>query len=316
MANKGVTQEQVNRAADALVTAGERPTVERIRAHLGSGSPNTVTRLLDGWWQDLGRRLTAQQAKLALPGAPAEVVALASQWWEQALQAARAEADARLEGDRQAVEHDRTALAAERERSQQDLAAQQRTVETTQQALVAMEARLTDIQQLAEQQAQQIRDLALQRDALQARGERQDADLIALTERLQQQETSAAADREAQALHLRATEDRAHAEIDRARQEAKELRTQLTTLARERATSEQLLRQQREEAVAATAVAQREAGLQRGRADALEQQLAKLVNLPAALEATLAQAREARAPRRRAPKSSTAKPKKSTRSRS
>ena len=65
MANKGVTQEQVNRAADALVAAGERPTVDRIRAFLGTGSPNTVTRLLEGWWQTLGGRLTAQQAKLA-----------------------------------------------------------------------------------------------------------------------------------------------------------------------------------------------------------------------------------------------------------
>ncbi len=56
---KGITQDQVDTAADALVTSGERPTVERIRAFLGTGSPNTVTRMLEGWWQSLGRRLTA-----------------------------------------------------------------------------------------------------------------------------------------------------------------------------------------------------------------------------------------------------------------
>ena len=39
---RGITEEDVHSAADALVCAGERPTVERIRAHLGTGSPNTV----------------------------------------------------------------------------------------------------------------------------------------------------------------------------------------------------------------------------------------------------------------------------------
>jgi hypothetical protein len=53
---RGITEAQVHAAADALVAAGERPTVERIRAHLGSGSPNTVTRLLDTWWAGLGPR--------------------------------------------------------------------------------------------------------------------------------------------------------------------------------------------------------------------------------------------------------------------
>ena len=121
MANKGVTQEQVNRAADALVAAGERPTVDRIRAFLGTGSPNTVTRLLEGWWQTLGGRLTAQQAKLALPDAPVAVVTLASQLWEQALLVAREDAMAGVTADREALERDRTALATDRERMQQAL---------------------------------------------------------------------------------------------------------------------------------------------------------------------------------------------------
>ncbi|MDE2085941.1 MAG: DNA-binding protein, partial [Xanthomonadaceae bacterium] len=67
---KGITEMQVHTAADALVAAGERPTVERIRAHLGTGSPNTVTRLLDSWWQALGARLTAQHAVASIPDAP------------------------------------------------------------------------------------------------------------------------------------------------------------------------------------------------------------------------------------------------------
>jgi hypothetical protein len=89
---KGITQAQVDTAADALVVAGERPTVDRIRAFLGTGSPNTVTRMLETWWQSLGARLTAQQERVTLPGVPESVAVLATQLWDAALEAAQAEA--------------------------------------------------------------------------------------------------------------------------------------------------------------------------------------------------------------------------------
>lgn len=54
---RGITELDVHGAADALVAKGERPTVERVRAHLGTGSPNTVTRCLETWWQSPGSRL-------------------------------------------------------------------------------------------------------------------------------------------------------------------------------------------------------------------------------------------------------------------
>ncbi len=63
---RGITESDVHAAADALVAGGERPTVERIRVHLGTGSPNTVVRWLETWWRKLGGRLAAQQAKLDL----------------------------------------------------------------------------------------------------------------------------------------------------------------------------------------------------------------------------------------------------------
>ena len=53
---RGITESDVHTAADEIVAGGERPTVERIRAHLGTGSPNTVTRWLETWWQGLSRR--------------------------------------------------------------------------------------------------------------------------------------------------------------------------------------------------------------------------------------------------------------------
>ena len=74
---RGITESDVHSAADEIVAAGDRPTVERIRAHLGTGSPNTVTRWLDTWWRGLGPRLEAQQRRFAVPNAPEAIVALA-----------------------------------------------------------------------------------------------------------------------------------------------------------------------------------------------------------------------------------------------
>ncbi|WP_415750910.1 DNA-binding protein, partial [Escherichia coli] len=50
---RGVQETEVFEAADALLGAGERPTVERVRLRLGRGSPNTIGPLLDAWWAQL-----------------------------------------------------------------------------------------------------------------------------------------------------------------------------------------------------------------------------------------------------------------------
>ncbi len=293
----GITQEHVNTAADALVAGGERPTVERVRTLHGSGSPNTVGRLLEVWWSELGARLTAQQVKVDMPQAPAPVAALASQLWEQALLAARGQAHDELESERRALDAQR--IAGEAERFEQDAQAegQLAAVAAAQNAQTLAQARFADAQQLVEQQAAQLADTTQQRDALQARTERQEQELAALAARLQQQETVATAKREAQAEHLRVIEDRAHTEVDRARQESKGLRAQLVTLRSEGLAQQGQARQQCDAAQAAVVVAQRDSAAQRARADALEQQLARLGDLPAALQASMAKALKATAPR-------------------
>jgi len=45
--DRGITETDVHTATDVLVAASDRPTVERVRAHLGTGSPSTVTRWLE-----------------------------------------------------------------------------------------------------------------------------------------------------------------------------------------------------------------------------------------------------------------------------
>ncbi len=80
---RGVTASDVERAADSLLRAGERPTIARVRATLGTGSPNTINPLLDAWWTRLGRRLDAGPA--ALHRLPESVAMVAEALWLQAL---------------------------------------------------------------------------------------------------------------------------------------------------------------------------------------------------------------------------------------
>jgi len=282
---KGITEAQVHAAADALVAAGERPTVERIRAHLGTGSPNTVTRLLDSWWQALGARLTPQQAWASIPDVPAEIAALAGQWWARAWQQANEAVHTEVAGERAQLANDRVALDREREAMQQAQARQQQALAQAQQAEAAVAARLVDIQRLVEQQTAQLVDLAQQRDALATRNGRLDAEYLSVTTRLQAQEAASTSERETLAQQLRATEDHGHAEVDRARQESKALRTRLTTVEKERTTERE--RHQHELVTLRTslATAQQDVAAHQARVETLERQWATLGELPAILRA-------------------------------
>lgn len=240
---RGITEIDVHTAADKIVAAGERPTVERIRAHLGTGSPNTVTRWLESWWQQLGRRLTAQHAKLALPAAPAAIEALATQLWERALEAARNEALAGLDGAREELATQRAILETERVRLHDDAESHRLAATNAQQGQALAEARLLEAERLIQQQLDRLNDVAGQRDALQTRWERLEHDHAKLRARLEEQEASAATERQALSQHVRSVEDRAHAEVDRARQEVKELRLQLGAAQRDHVAHEQAARQ-------------------------------------------------------------------------
>lgn len=65
---RGVQQEDVWGAADALVAEGLRPTIERVRQKIGRGSPNTVSPILDAWFATLGSRLGVTDNKKATAG--------------------------------------------------------------------------------------------------------------------------------------------------------------------------------------------------------------------------------------------------------
>ena len=125
---RGVTQADVNKAADALLRAGERPTVEKIRSAIGSGSPNTVGPLLDAWWKRLAGRLDSGPA--AFHRLPESVAHVAEALWMQALDEGRRRAlleqrmtDRALSQEKERVElhsHVLTLRESEMEASVQD----------------------------------------------------------------------------------------------------------------------------------------------------------------------------------------------------
>jgi len=266
---KGITQEQVSAAADTLVTAGERPTVEKIRAQLGTGSPNTVIRMLEAWRGELATRLGQV---LALPEIPVEAGQAFVEVWRLAVAHATSLVQAALAQEQNALLAAQTSLTQERKIWEIALAEAQGLAQRASQAQEVAETRLGDVQRLVEQQAGQLTELAQQRGEWQHRAEQ-------LMEVLDAHKRTVTTEREAQTAHIRAVEDRAHAEIDRAREETKALQGLLRQ--REREATAVISRLQLSEA--SVRAAEHLATEHETRANTLEQQLARMDGLPAAL---------------------------------
>lgn len=84
---RGVSALDVQRAADALLRRGQKPSVAAVREHLGGGSPNTVGPLLEQYWRDLGTRLAAGPE--ALERVPESLARMTEALWLRSLDEAR-----------------------------------------------------------------------------------------------------------------------------------------------------------------------------------------------------------------------------------
>lgn len=114
---RGITEQEVFEAADALLIRGERPTIDRVRQELGRGSPNTVNPMLDAWWTSLAARLRGAQA----PGLPPSLVQACTRLYEEMRKQVGAEVERQGEAQtreaqeaRRQLEQDRATLAAEK----------------------------------------------------------------------------------------------------------------------------------------------------------------------------------------------------------
>lgn len=273
---KGISELDVHQAADDIIAAGERPTVERIRAHLGTGSPNTVTRWLETWWQTVGFRLRQRAIEAAVPGIPERVAHLSQRLWQAALQDAGELAQTQLESTRHALE--------ERERLlEEDRVALTLAIEASQkrerEAQVQTQAAATTAEQLAAQVSQmtaQVQDLLRQRDGAYGRAERLEQELDAVRRSLGEAAAAHEEERRALQAHVRAVEDRAHTEVDRHRQA---LRSAEQEWGRERMALATSLRESEQQAIAAANREQQALRRLEGvnaRADGLEAQLTSL----------------------------------------
>jgi hypothetical protein len=216
---KGITQDQVNAAADALVAAGEKPTVERVRQRLGTGSPNTVTRMLEAWRGTLAQRL---QAVLTLPEVPAAVGEAAVALWRVALthaeshaQAEWAQAHTELAAARTALAEDRAAWEARLQAADTAAAQAQAARALAEHACATLDGQLADSHALRA-------DLVQQRDRLQGQCDALLQEVMGLHAQLEATQTAQQEERLQQAAYARGVEDRAHREVDHARQDAKQ----------------------------------------------------------------------------------------------
>lgn len=85
-------QRRVNAAAQAISDKGVRPTVTRIRAALGGGSPNDLAPALKHWKESVGSTAAMDVADSGtLPRIPIQIADLAHEIWQRANVAAAVE---------------------------------------------------------------------------------------------------------------------------------------------------------------------------------------------------------------------------------
>jgi len=188
---RGISENDVWNACDALLLGGARPTIERVRQKIGSGSPNTVSPFLETWFRHLGGRIKDPGAFSAPSDVPDPVQQAAKHFWEAALAETRRDFDLRLsDGMAAAIAN----VEAEKERAaQSDAAAFEATAKVAHlQVQLAEHVSVIETERLA--RATALADLANARqtiESLEARLARNEATLDA--ERAESRDAVAAA---------------------------------------------------------------------------------------------------------------------------
>lgn len=265
----GVPENDVFAAADAVLSRGERPTVERVRLELSRGSPARVGGLLDIWWARLAERLNSETRLPTLPGDVSQAFVAV---WQRAIHLAQGVPEQELSEKRQILAAECERVASVEDQARQDAALAQQHAVAAQAAQQVSDTRLADFELLLEQRSTQIQDLQQQRDSLlrdcgDARQHSQ-----TLQQKLLELRLKVEHERVVQQNYLRGVEDRAHREVDRAREENKRMTAQVKEAGNQLAQ----LQQRIEGAQVSLVQALQNAAAQQARGDTLEQQLVQL----------------------------------------
>lgn len=255
--SRGVQRQDVWDAADAVLLQGDKPTIERVRQYLGSGSPNTVGPHLDQWFRQLGKRLndtgtfgiSGASGTSATPhGVPDPVLQAAQHLWETALAQTRSDFDERLQAGLKAsasaveAEKERAELAAaaadeataRAARLERALGEMEPVLSQAREDLAAQHARLDEVRgawalvnnQLKEEKEARTKEIAELKQQLLSAVDRADAaDRRVALELDRERTTRARAERQAEALQksLEAAQAAALAASEHARQTQKDL---------------------------------------------------------------------------------------------
>ena len=224
---RGIGQQDVWAAADALIAEGLRPTIERVRLKIGRGSPNTVSPLLEAWFATLAPRLGVGVAKSAGELVPALVLKAMTTVWETAQLAAREDAALQLVQQQQAVANARTAVLHQ----QNDVARREQSLQERQSALddalVAARSQITDLtgrlETLQLALAKREAHLDTVRAALEAQEKQRDADRL----RVDEERKSYADEKRRLEERTVSAEHRLLGELDRERQRSKQAKAAL-----------------------------------------------------------------------------------------
>lgn len=259
--SRGIQEHQVWAAADLLIAAGERPTIEKVRQKLGSGSPNTVSPMLDSWFKTLPGRLgmkvpTEEEAGYRMP---AEVVAGVKALWDSARKEASNLARDVVAAQRRQLDHRAEALVI----AEDELRRKQAAFADLQASLEAALLKANDAINGLERQIDGARQRqgVLEAQAEQARGRLAEAQ--SGQQRLREEHAAAIAARDQaerqRAVRQDAQEKRLLLELDRAREEAKRAIGRAAKEATRASAIEHRLIEDRKNAAAELRVAEQEA---------------------------------------------------------
>jgi hypothetical protein len=218
---RGVQEADVWAAADALIAQGLRPTIERVRQHIGRGSPNTVSPMLENWFATLGRRLgvAGEQNPAAASSVPDPVQRMAQELWNTAQEEALHAATSALVEREAALKAAEAEQAAQKEQLAQREATMQAQKEAMNQALQLAQAQAQDLSRRLDEMQLQLQDrdgrMEELREAL-AQASRQKE---SLQQKHSEEIQAAALERQRLAEQYAGNERHMLNEVDRARQE-------------------------------------------------------------------------------------------------
>lgn len=234
MARPGVQKEQVFAAADDLVEEGVKPTVEKIRHHLGTGSPNTISPMLDEWFKGLAKRLRDRPPRSDVDDLPPSALNAFRHTWKTALQEADAEAARRLEADRAALREQFAQLVVSQEQVAREAAALARREEVLKESLRLVQEQAGDLRRQVEDLTARGVQLHEQLEQSHLRIAQLEVDLresqhaVSVLRQQGDQQARAHADERARDAERAAATERHHLlEIDRARTEAGQAKSAL-----------------------------------------------------------------------------------------